>query len=294
MTKMNLPATLLAMALAVGGASVTATAGHTKGEGPYGHTPQFMAHHGFMQQGHHEQRPARLGVAISAISQGDLDGVSLEYGVRVAQVMEASVAEQAGLQAGDIVTDIDGRPAYSPERLQHLVAQAGDTAAVTVQRAGEALQLQARFAVAEAPEMAGRAVLGIRIQEMTEELKEAFGASDDRGVLISQVVRGSAARQAGLKAGDVVVAIDGQPIGSVEAVHSTLSGYSPGDSVQVSILRDRQETGIEVALGGTAMASAGRVKQPHGMHGYHGHGHHGSKGMMPRHHCQMSGGQRPS
>ena len=83
---------------------------------------------------------ARLGVALAPISQADLDAAGLEYGVRIQRVLPGSVAEQAGLQAGDVVTAFDDRPAYSPERLQHLVNAAQAKATVALTRDGEGLK----------------------------------------------------------------------------------------------------------------------------------------------------------
>jgi len=292
MSKKFLPASLLTAALVAGGVAIPVQAGHQKSHGAHDQMSEFMAHHGFMQPDAKQDSPAKLGVAISEVSQADLDILSLEYGVRIEKVLEGSIAEAAGLKSGDIVTAINDRPAYSPARLQHLVGKASGASTVTVARGGEPLQITAAF-----PEpQTGKALLGVRIQEMTDDLKEAFGTEGNAGVLISQVVSGSAAKQAGLKAGDVIVSLGQGDVTSVQDVHSLLDGYSPGDSIEIAFVRDREEKVTQIALGrATQIKSSGM--HPHGMYG-HMPGHsgygHGSHGYTPKHGCGMGKGQRSS
>ena len=213
---------------------------------------------------------ARLGVAISGLTQAELDAMAQEYGVRVEQVMPGSVAERAGVRPGDVVTAVDERPAYSPARLQHLVDVASDRATLGLVREGAVLRLSVVFAEEETTRPGGRAMLGVRIQEMTRDLKEAFGAQGDLGVLISEVQDGSAADQAGLRAGDVLVHVGDQEISRVPDVLDALSGHAPGDTLDVTLLRDGSEARVQVALTGTA-ASESSVEAPHHPH-HHGHG----------------------
>jgi len=305
MLKKSLPASLLAATLLAGGMVLSAHAGHAVNDSTHGQMSQFMAHHGFMGSGAQQDKPAKLGVAISAIPQADLDTLSIEYGVRIQNVQKGSVAENAGVKAGDVVTEIDGRPAYSPERLQYLVAEETGKSTIALMRSGESLRLQAEFSSPEPDTAAGRAVLGIRIQEMTDELKEAFGTEGDAGVLVSQVLSGSAAEKGGLKAGDVIVSIGGDAVTAVTDVTGALGVYSPGETLDVAIVRDREAKVMQIALG-----DASQTNQPHAMHPHHGqqghgmqshgkygHGYHrGSHGNRPWHGggCHMGKGQRSS
>jgi len=296
MSKTFFPAFLLSAALAAGGIAAPVQAGHMS-QSAHGQMPGFMAHHGFMKHKAHENGPAKLGVAIAAIPQADLDGLDLEYGVHIEKVLEGSIAQDAGLQAGDVVTGINDRPAYSPERLQHLVGEAVGVSTIALMRDGESLQLTTAFPKPET----GRAVLGVRIQEMTDELKEAFGTEGDAGVLISQVLPGSAAKQGGLKAGDVIVSMGGEGITTVDDVYNVLDSQSAGDSLDIAIVRERETNELKIALGGAPMGQASHAMHPHGVtgrgmpgHRLHGHGVHGPHGMMPKHGCGMGKGQRSS
>lgn len=236
----------------------------------------FAAQHGDAMMHSQQSDPAKLGIAIAPLSQDTLASMTLEYGVRVEQVIPESVAAGSGLQAGDVVTEVDGRPAYSPERLQYLVNASGDRSAIAIVRGTDRMELQISYAKADASRDDGKAVLGVRIQEMTSDLKEAFGTQDRQGVLISQVMKGSAAARAGLKAGDVLVAIGGEPVQSVGDVQGKLKGMAAGRSIAIGIVRDREPTTLNADLDAHPVVGA-----KHPIMG-HGHGH----GMMYKKHCK--------
>ena len=94
-----------------------------------------------------------------------------------------------------------------------------------------------------------RGLLGINIQEITEDNKEFFKLKDTKGVLISQVTAGSAAEKAGLKRDDVVIAINGEPIDDRNILRNKVAGTLPGTEIKVKIVRDTQEQEIPVVLG---------------------------------------------
>jgi S1-C subfamily serine protease len=296
MRKSILPAAWLASAIA---AAVTTGAVHA-GHAP-AHQPQAQMPNDSIHQPHAAPRAdtaprPRLGVAIAAVPQTELDTLELEFGVRIEQVRDGSVADRAGIEAGDIVTAVDDRPAYSPQRLQHLIEQAGDRSQLALVRAGEALQLQASFADKADARNGGTAALGVRVQNMTSDLKEAFGAQGERGVLISQVVEDSAAQRAGLKAGDVIVEIAGDGVASVRDLKGAVQRYAPGDKLQLEILRDRQGQTLQLALGAMPAAPKTRAAHPHHGHGSGGtdRGFHYWHGMLPGHGCATGEELRPS
>ena len=217
--------------------------------------------------------------------------------MRIEKVLEASIADKAGLQSGDVVVAVNDRPAYSPVRLQHLVREANGSSTITVSRNGESLKLDTAFAEPQT----GNAVLGVHIQEMTDDLKEAFGSEGNAGVLISQVIDGSAAKRAGLKAGDVIVSLGKDEITSVHDVYTSLEDYSPGDKLNLAIVRDRKKQSMQIELGTASHLSQSLAMHPHGMrghgkrgHGTYGHGYHGHHGMISKHACGMRKGQRRS
>jgi len=83
-----------------------------------------------------------------------------------------------------------------------------------------------------------RARLGVYIAEVDKETMEALGLKDQKGALIRQVENDSAADKAGIKAGDVVVSVDGKQIKNVHELPMTIASHRPGDKVKVGLIRD--------------------------------------------------------
>lgn len=283
------PAALLAMSICTG----LATTGplHAAEAGPDGYgdvSMQRVGHHATIASPARADTPVRLGVGVAAFTQQQLTDLAIEYGVRVAQVAAGSAAERAGVETGDIITGVDGRPVYSPERLQFLVAAAAETSRLAVMREGKSLLLTAELQQPPAEASAGRAMLGVRIQDMTPDLREAFGAEAESGVLISQVIDGSGAQQAGLKAGDVLVSVGGSTVAGTREVLDAVGRFTPGDTLAVTVMRDHEPTTVELALGTAKRDTTPRDGMPRGHgkdmgKGYHGwHDHHG---MQPKRGC---------
>ncbi len=296
MPKSILPAAWLASAIAAAVTTGAVHAGHAAAHQPQAQMPNDSIHQPYAENQPGDRSPPRLGVAISAVPQPELDSLALEFGVRVEQVRDGSAADRAGLEAGDIVTSVDDRPAYSPERLQHLIEQAGDRSQIALVRNGNALQLQAEFAEKADAGARGTAALGVRVQNMTSDLKEAFGTQGERGVLISQVLDDSAAQKAGLKAGDVIVEIAGDGVASVDDLKGAVKRHAPGDELKLEIVRDRQGQTLQLALGAMAAAPKTHAGHPHHRHGSDGtdRGFHYWHGMLPGHGCATGKGPRPS
>lgn len=101
-----------------------------------------------------------------------------------------------------------------------------------------------------------RAMLGISMTELTQELASLAGIKGDfSGVYIAELVRSGAAWKAGIREGDVLVAIDGRKMKSPSEVQAAVNAHKPGDVVSVLIVRDGKEDEIEVQLQGEATAS---------------------------------------
>ena len=90
----------------------------------------------------------------------------------------------------------------------------------------------------------GRARLGVSIQGMTSQLAEYFGAKE--GVLVTTVREDSAAENAGLRAGDVITAVNGQPVTSPADL--TRAIREAKETAKVSYVRDKKTAEVEVSL----------------------------------------------
>ncbi len=95
-----------------------------------------------------------------------------------------------------------------------------------------------------------RGQLGIGIQDITPDLREAFELNNgQQGVLVSNVLQGSPAEKAGLKAGDVVLEVDGQASESTGKLRSLIGMKRIGESVKLTILRDGKQKTVKVNIG---------------------------------------------
>lgn len=97
--------------------------------------------------------------------------------------------------------------------------------------------------------VAGRRVfLGVSPIEMTKELREHFGSSKENGVLIGEVEANSPAAKAGVRVGDVLIAIDGEDVGSYGDIRKGLRDKKAGDTVRVDVLRNKNRQTLVVTL----------------------------------------------
>jgi S1-C subfamily serine protease len=91
--------------------------------------------------------------------------------------------------------------------------------------------------------------LGVAVSDLTPQVSNRFGVSAESGALIAKVEPGGPADGAGIRAGDVVTGLDSTDIRSSGDLLSALRQYQPGDKVELTILRDSQESTFDLRLG---------------------------------------------
>lgn len=91
--------------------------------------------------------------------------------------------------------------------------------------------------------------LGVTLQDLSAPLATSFGLEAPDGALVSSVQPGSAAAKAGLKAGDVITHIDGEPVRVAGDVSSRVGLARPGDKLKLELWRDKKRVNETVALG---------------------------------------------
>lgn len=96
-----------------------------------------------------------------------------------------------------------------------------------------------------------RAVLGIRMGELTPENAKEMGLKESSGIYVGEVISGGSAAKAGLKTGDVIQKINGYEVITVPQLQEQLAKYTPGNTVQVTLSRDGKEKVIDVMLQST-------------------------------------------
>lgn len=171
-----------------------------------------------------------------------------EKGALVAEVEKGSPAEKAGIQPGDVVVKVGGKPTEDSREVQQavLAQEVGKDVAVTIWRDGKQSELSVR--TAELPGKSspsqgpggGQEQLGLQLQTLTPELAQRLGVEPStRGALITSVRPDSAAADAGLQAGDVIVSIDRTPVTRAEAAAQSLRAARPGGHLMRIQRKDR-------------------------------------------------------
>jgi serine protease DegQ len=94
-----------------------------------------------------------------------------------------------------------------------------------------------------------RGRLGVQVQDVTPDLAEAMRLNDvDGGAVVSQVEAGSAAKRAGVQAGDVILAVDGQRVRGASDLRNRIGLMPVGRNVDLTILREGAERTLSVRL----------------------------------------------
>jgi len=199
----------------------------------------------------------------------------LGLGAVIIEVMADSPAEQAGLEVGDHITAVEGQRVDAENDLAALIAahEPGDTVTVEIAQPGETSR-EVMVELGEHPEEEGKAYLGVRYMSLPHidmpgrhELphfrmprfdfdlnEEHFGLRPGKevqqGAIIRRVVEDSPAEAAGLQKGDVVTAVDGQPVENPRALVDAVSEREPGDTLTLTVVRpdETEEREVEVTL----------------------------------------------
>ena len=197
---------------------------------------------------------ARLGVTVQELNQtlAESFGLKRPDGALVSQVAEGSAAQRAGLKAGDVITEVNGKPVERSGELSTVIGMSkpGDRVKLTVWRDKQSRQIEATLgamddsvvaATGNEQDSGGR--LGLSVRPLSGDERRQAGV--DHGLLVQGV--GGAAARSGVQPGDVLLAVNGKPVNSVEQVRATLE--SKPKSVALLVLRDGDRIFVPVALG---------------------------------------------
>jgi serine protease Do len=197
----------------------------------------------------------RLGVGVQEVnaSLARSFGLDRPRGALVAQVEPGSPAQEAGLKPGDVILGFDGKPIDTSSQLPPLVAQMkpGAKARLDVWRAGKQSELtvavgamqQEKTAKAEqgAPLKGGK--LGLAVRPLTPQERSEAGIS--QGLVVEQV--GGPAARAGIQPGDVITAVNGTPVKSVQDLRSAADKAK--DGIALLVRRGDQSIFVPIELG---------------------------------------------
>jgi serine protease Do len=196
-----------------------------------------------------------LGVSIQNVTPEIAESLGLEKtrGALVANVIEGSPAAEAGLKTGDVIIEYNGNKIAESNQLPIMVARTkvGETVKATVVRDKKQIpitikvgELKQEEIVAAGPKSEGQ--LGLTVQNITPQLAESLGLKRTTGVVITSVESQSAAAEAGLRRGDVILEVNRQEIINVEGLHTAVKNAKP-DSNLLFLIR-RGENNVFLAL----------------------------------------------
>lgn len=214
--------------------------------------------------------PAWLGVYTQTVDKELAEAFDLpsDYGAIVNEVISDSPADRAGLKSDDIILEAEGTKISSANGLIEFVSgqEPGDEIHLTIMRDGQRQELSATLA--EQPirqqrferqrghwpdvfnlERERRGYLGVSLQDLTSQLGDYFGVERGNGALVTKVAEDSPAEQAGLKAGDVIVAINGEETVDSRDVSDIVSEMAIDDEAKVTVIRDKAERVFSVTVG---------------------------------------------
>ncbi len=172
-------------------------------------------------------------------------GTDEEGGVRLLQASSDGPASKAGLQANDLITEFDGKPAESWDEITEAVAakKAGDTVKVKLKRDEEVKELEIKLedrvipAGMPTPAVQSDVYLGVQGQDVK-----------GGGARLTQITAGGPSEKAGLQVGDVVQSIDGKPLPSYRGVTDAVKDKKAGDKLLLKVARATEVKEIEVTL----------------------------------------------
>ncbi|MCU7835072.1 MAG: DegQ family serine endoprotease [gamma proteobacterium symbiont of Taylorina sp.] len=101
-----------------------------------------------------------------------------------------------------------------------------------------------------------RGMLGVQIQDLTPELAAAIGTNATYGAIVSQVIPDSAASKSGIKAGDIIIAVNQRKTHNSSSLRNTIALKRPGDSVILKIIRGEKTLKISAIIGGDKSISS--------------------------------------
>ncbi len=194
-------------------------------------------HHGYM------------GIGISDVTPENAKFFHVENneGAVVTQVEDGSPAAKAGLKVGDVITELDGQQVSDASQLQIEVGQKqpGSSIKLGILRDGKNINVPVTVEEMGSRDHEGKEVgsnsngkprWGLGLTDMTPELREQLQASSDlRGAVVEQVQPGSAADNAGLQQGDVIVEVDRHPVQNAADVQKALSAVPKGQDALVLV-----------------------------------------------------------
>jgi serine protease Do len=207
----------------------------------------------------------QLGVTMGPVSDDMVKAFKLDSGAgaAVVDVNPDSGAAKAGIQPGDIILSYNGQPLQQAADLPPLVGMTrpGSKVPVEILRNGKKQTLDVTISEASRDQAAlnnkrsamppssqsGSTALGLTVQSLDNDTRKQLGLKAGQGVVIGEIT-GPVAAQAGLQAGDVILMVNQQKVGSVAEFQMATKEVKPGNTVLLLVRRGDQSNFIGLTI----------------------------------------------
>ena len=207
-----------------------------------------------------EVRRGLLGVRIRDLDDeiAQAMGVRKGIGVLIDQVIEDGPADDARLEHGDIILEVDGRSMPNAATLRNHISQTkpGTEVELLILRDGKKRtyqvvlgQLESKSEVAaDEPPTKRTAKLGLEVQTLNRELAERLGYEGEDGVIVTHIERGSPAARKGLRGGDLIIEINRTPVANLTEYEEGIDEVGPGEVILLRRLRSGRTSYIALRV----------------------------------------------
>lgn len=239
-----------------------------------------------------------LGVHAEDVNRGNMGryGLREARGAGITSVVKDSPAEKAGLRKDDVILRFDGENVTSARKLTRLVSEVApdQTVRLSISRGGSEQELAVTIGKRQdysnalegkifgpsgrmriegweglqsgndnfAFAFGNNRRIGVSTTQLTKQLADYFGVADGKGLLVTSVTADGPAAKAGIKAGDVITALDGEKIEGAGDLSRALNKKKEGD-VTLTVVRDKSQRTFTVTpkAGNTIFGPSGTTPQ---------------------------------
>lgn len=202
-----------------------------------------------------------LGVGLEDLTPDMKEELKVERGALVTEVERGSPADKAGIQAGDVIVEMDGKPIENQVALRDMIAEKGPNAEARfkIVRGGRTLTVSATLGThpedVKTPPVRGKAEvgvqtaiekLGIRLGSVPEDVRKAF--NQQQGAFVREIDRDSPAAEGGLQVGDLIIAVNDKPVNSPSDFEQAMQSIKSGQTVRLRVLRQVEDKVFEALV----------------------------------------------